>query len=135
LANFFFLKIHLLQMQKYVFITYPLKKISTAPYKTCMNNIMASPILNSTKTLPHYCLFLIKYVIDVATILIDHGNIIVHDVKFNIFILGNWSHAWDELLSLCAILKCFFKIITIIILSLRLIWIFMIYVILNTIIH
>jgi hypothetical protein len=68
---------------------YPLKKISIAPYKTCMNNIMASPILNSTKTLPHYCLFLINYAIDIATNLMEPGNIIVHDAKFDIFILGN----------------------------------------------
>jgi hypothetical protein len=55
----------------------------------CMNNIMASPILNSTKTLPHYCLFLINYAIDVATNLMEPGYIIVHDAKFDIFILGN----------------------------------------------
>ncbi len=89
LANIFFWKDSLFANVKICFITYPLKNISTAPCKMCMNNIMASPILNSTKTLPHYCLFLINYAIDVATNLMEPGYIIVHDAKFDIFILGN----------------------------------------------
>ncbi len=59
------------------------------------NGIVAGSIVGSTKTLPHYCPFLVKSATGIAKKPIG-PCIEVHDVKLNTSIVGRWLCIWEK---------------------------------------